>query len=65
MVGNFPDGLTMLSKGLSTASSHEVPDFNGTITTCSCEEIALGVELYSADPIDVTFTTHDKITIGD
>ena len=65
MVGNFPDGLTMLCKGLSTASSHEVPNFNGTISTSSCEKISLGVELYSANPVDVTLTTHDKITIGD
>ena len=64
VIGYLPNGLAMLSERLSAAGSHEVPNLDGAIARRGSKQIALGVELDTTDPVKVTFSTHDQVTIG-
>ena len=64
MVRYFPNWLAVLSESLSAAGLDEVPNLHSAVTRGSCKKVTLGVELHTAYPVNVTFTAHDQVTVG-
>ena len=63
MEGDLPDWLTVLSKCVSAAGIHEVPDLHCTVARGSGEEISTGVEGTAADPVLMALSGHYEVAI--
>ena len=55
----------MLCEGLRAASPHKVPNLHRAVAGGRGEQIAFGVELNATDPVDMAFTAHDQVAVGD
>jgi len=61
---NFPNWLTMLRVGRLTFSVDEVPKFHTAVTRSGGQIISLRMERDSSDPVLMTLTTHNEVTVG-